>query len=183
MTHNISAELAFAGTAELGEGPVWDVVTGSLIWLDLLGECVHRSDLSSGLTRTVGVERTVGAVAPRASGGLVAAVAGGFAGLDEQGRLDMLVQLEADKPHNRMNDGKCAPDGSFWAGTMDRDARPGAGTLYRLAPDLQVSVLFTGLTVSNGLGWAEDGSAAYFVDTADARIDKLIQSESDTWTA
>lgn len=182
MTRSISAELAFPGEAELGEGPVWDVETGSLIWLDLLGERVHRSDPSSGLTTTFGVERTVGAVAPRSSGGLVAAVAGGFAGLDEQGRLEMLVELEADKPHNRMNDGKCAPDGSFWAGTMDRDGRAGAGTLYRLAPDLQVSVLLSGLAVSNGLGWAEDGSAIYFVDSADARVDKLIQSGADTWT-
>ena len=117
------------------------------------GEKVHRSDPSSGLTTTVGVERTVGAVAPRAGGGLVAAVAGGFATLDDIGRLEMLVQLEADKPHNRMNDGKCAPDGSFWAGTMDRDERAGAGTLYRLAPDLEVSVLLLGLpfpTVSAG---------------------------------
>jgi sugar lactone lactonase YvrE len=182
VARSISAELAFAGEAELGEGPVWDPVTGTLIWLDLLGEKVHRSDPSSGLTTTVAVERTVGAVAPRAAGGLVAAVAGGFAGLDELGRLDMLVQLEADKPHNRMNDGKCGPDGSFWAGTMDRDGRPGAGTLYRLGPDLEVSVLLTGLAVSNGLGWAPGGTAIYFIDTPDARIDKLNQSGSDTWT-
>jgi sugar lactone lactonase YvrE len=181
VARSISAELAFADEAELGEGPVWDPGTRTLIWLDLLGEKVHRSDPSSGLTTTVAVERTVGAVAPRAAGGLVAAVAGGFAALDDLGRLEMLVHLEADKPHNRMNDGKCAPDGSFWAGTMDRDERPGAGTLYRLAPDLQVSALLTGLTVSNGLGWAPNGTAIYFIDTVDARIDKLSQSGSDTW--
>ncbi|MGA3214679.1 MAG: SMP-30/gluconolactonase/LRE family protein [Acidimicrobiales bacterium] len=182
VARSISAELAFAGEAELGEGPVWDPVTKTLIWLDLLGEKVHRSDPSSGLTTTVAVERTVGAVALRAAGGLVAAVAGGFAGINDLGQLDTLVHLETDMPHNRMNDGKCAPDGSFWAGTMDRDGSPGAGTLYRLGPDLQVSVLLTGLTVSNGLGWAPDGTAIYFIDTPDARIDKLNQSGPDTWT-
>ncbi len=182
MTRNISAELVFAGQAELGEGPVWDVASGTLVWLDVLANRVHRSDLSSGQTSTLEVERTVGAAVPRSAGGLVAAVAGGFGVLDEQGRLDMLVDLEADKPHNRMNDGKCAPDGSFWAGTMDRDGRPGAGTLYRLAPDLALSVLLTDLTVSNGLGWIPDGSGVYFVDTADARIDVLRPSGPGTWT-
>ncbi|MGO9583150.1 MAG: SMP-30/gluconolactonase/LRE family protein [Acidimicrobiales bacterium] len=182
MTRSISVELAFAGEAELGEGPVWDAASGTLLWLDVLADRVHRSDPSSGITATLELERTPGALAPRSSGGLVAAVAGGFAALDEQGRLDMLVHLETDKPGNRMNDGKCAPDGSFWAGTMDRDGRPGAGTLYRLAPDLQVSVLLTDLTVSNGLGWAPDGSGVYFVDTADARIDVLSQSGSGSWT-
>jgi len=64
----------------------------------------------------------------------------------------MLAHLEASKPLNRKNDGNCAPDGSFWAGTLDRDGRPGAGTLYCLAPDPNVSVLPTGLTTSNALG-------------------------------
>jgi sugar lactone lactonase YvrE len=177
----ISAELAFAAQAELGEGPVWDVRTGTLIWVDLLGHRLHRSDLSSGTTSTLEIDRTVGAVVPRSAGGLVAAVPGGFAAVGEDGDMEMLVRLEQDKPNNRMNDGKCAPDGSFWAGTMDRDALPGAGCLYRLAPDLDVSVVLKDLTVSNGLGWSPDGSLVYFIDTADARVDVLRLSSSGTW--
>jgi sugar lactone lactonase YvrE len=153
-----------------------------LIWIDLLGDCVKHSDLSSGTTTTLKLAKTPGAVATRAAGGLVAAVAGGFAAIDDDGRLEMLAELEHDRPTNRMNDGKCAPDGSFWAGTMDRDARAGAGSLYRLDPSLQVSRILTGLTVSNGLGWSPDGGVMYFIDTADASVDLLRQGAAGVWT-
>jgi len=175
-------EVAVEADSELGEGPVWDAASGSLLWIDILADLVHRSDLSTGVTTTIEADCTVGAVAPRAAGGLVAAVPGGFAALGADGRTQLLATLEADLPANRMNDGKCAPDGSFWAGTMDRSSRPRAGSLYRLAPDLSVSVVLTGLTVSNGIGWSPDGTICYFVDTADQCIDTLRPAASGGWS-
>lgn len=166
----------------LGEGPVWDAADGTLLWIDILADRVHRSDLGSGETITIKADRTVGAIAPRADGGLIAAVPGGFGSLRADGAVDMLATLEADRPANRMNDGKVAPDGSFWAGTMDRSAEPGAGSLYRLAPDLSVSVVLSGLTVSNGIGWSPDGALCYFVDTADQGIDVLREEDSGVWS-
>jgi SMP-30/Gluconolactonase/LRE-like region len=43
-----------------------------------------------------------------------------------------------------MNDGGCAPDGSFWCGSLAYDEAPGRGTLFRLAPDLSVTGLAPG---------------------------------------
>jgi uncharacterized repeat protein (TIGR03803 family) len=175
MTSELSLEVEVAVEAEalLGEGPIWDPSTSTLLWVDILGDKVHRSDLVTGATATIEVDRTVGAVAPRRDGGLVAAVPGGFAALGADGTLQLLAAVDQDRPENRMNDGKCAPDGSFWGGTMDRGAAPGAGSLYRLGTDLEVSTLLTALTVSNGLGWSPDGGTVYFVDTADQRVDRL----------
>jgi sugar lactone lactonase YvrE len=64
-----------------------------------------------------------------------------------------------------MNEGGCDPDGRFYCGSMSRDKRPGAGTLYRLDPDLSVRVMLTNVTISNGLEWSPDGSLAYYNDT------------------
>lgn len=179
---DLTADLVIEADAVLGEGPVWDAADGTLLWIDILADRVHRSDLGTGLTTTIKAERTVGAVAPRAGGGLIAAVPGGFGPLRPDGTVDLLARLEADRPANRMNDGKVAPDGSFWAGTMDRSAEPGAGSLYRLAPDLSVGVVLTGLTVSNGLGWSPDGARCYFVDTAEQGIDVLREEDSGAWS-
>jgi sugar lactone lactonase YvrE len=179
---DLAADVIVEGDAVLGEGPVWDTADGTLLWIDILADRVHRSDLDRGPTSTIQADRTVGAVAPRAGGGLIAAVPGGFGELGPDGAIRLLATLEPDRPANRMNDGKVAPDGSFWAGTMDRSAEPGAGGLYRLAPDLSVSVVLTGLTVSNGLGWSPDGSRCYFVDTADQGIDVLQEDGSGVWS-
>ncbi|HEX4092122.1 MAG TPA: SMP-30/gluconolactonase/LRE family protein [Trebonia sp.] len=178
----LTADLVIEADAVLGEGPVWDAADGTLLWIDILADRVHRSDLGTGATTTIAADRTVGAVAPRAAGGLIAAVPGGFGSLRPDGTVDLLARLEADRPANRMNDGKIAPDGSFWAGTMDRSAEPGAGSLYRLAPDLSVSVVLTGLTVSNGLGWSPDGARCYFVDTAEQGIDVVRADDSGAWS-
>lgn len=167
-----TAEPVVAASAELGEGPVWDADTGTLVWLDLLDRRLHRSSLSDGVTTTVALDRTVGAVALRPRGRLVAAVPEGFADLDDDGALTVIAPID-EPPGNRMNDGTCAPDGSFWAGTMAVDSRAGAGTLYRLATDHAVEVVLREVTVSNGLDWTADGETAYFTDTATQRVDRL----------
>ena len=177
-----TADVAVEADSVLGEGPVWDRDDGTLLWVDILADRVHRSDLGGGATITIQADRTVGAVAPRVGGGLIAAVPGGFGSLRADGTVDMLATVEDDRPANRMNDGKVAPDGSFWAGTMDRSAEPGAGSLYRLATDLSVSVVLTGLTVSNGLGWSPDGALCYFVDTADQGVDVVREEEPGVWS-
>jgi sugar lactone lactonase YvrE len=177
-----TADVVVEADSVLGEGPVWDAADGTLLWIDILADRVHRSDLGSGGTITIQADRTVGAIAPRAGGGLIAAVPGGFGSLRADGAVRLLATLEADRPANRMNDGKVAPDGSFWAGTMDRSAEPGAGSLYRLAADLSLSVVLTGLTVSNGIGWSPDGALCYFVDTADQGIDVVREEDSGVWS-
>ncbi|ABW14042.1 SMP-30/Gluconolaconase/LRE domain protein [Parafrankia sp. EAN1pec] len=71
----------------------------------------------------------------------------------------------------RMNDGGCDPDGRFYCGSMAYAETAGAGSLYRLAPDGTVSVVLTGVTVSNGLAWSPDGARAYYVDSPTSRVD------------
>jgi len=116
----------------------------------------------------------IGAAALRSSGGLVLAVRDGFGALDPaSGRFDMIAPVEADDPTIRMNDGKVDPAGRFWAGTMGVDHRPGVGTLYRLDPDLRVSPMVTGVSISNGLDWSLDGRTMYYIDTPTRRVDRF----------
>ena len=156
---------------ELGEGPVWDDRQGVLIWVDIWAGEVHSYEPASGRDTAIGVGQPVGAAVPRRSGGLVLAVRDGFAFLDPDGRLTSVAEVEAANPGNRMNDGKCDRHGRFWAGTMAGDARPGAGALYRLDPDLSVTKVLDGVTVSNGLAWSLDDRTMYYIDTPTQRVD------------
>ena len=114
----------------------------------------------------------VGAVAPSEAGDLMLAVHDGFARMDlSTGRVQMVAAVEADRPDQRMNDGKCDPAGRFWAGTMAIDERGGAGSLYRLDPDGRVHTMLGHVSISNGLDWSDDGRTMYFIDSPTQSVD------------
>ena len=96
---------------------------------------------------------------------------GGFKSVDlATGKVSLIAAPEADRPGNRFNDGKCDRRGRFWAGTLALDATPSAGSLYRLDPDGRVTVMETGVHVSNGLGWSPDDKRFYFTDSGRRHI-------------
>lgn len=151
-----------------GEGPVWSPAWGGLRLVDLFaGDVLTLAENGSVDRRHV--DRIAAALRPRAHGGAVLAIERGFALESADGTLTTLPEIWADAGV-RMNDGGCAPDGSFYCGSMAYDARTGAGSLYRLAPDGSVSTELTGVTISNGLEWSPDGSLAYYNDTPTGRV-------------
>lgn len=165
-------EVVLDAHAQVGECPVWDRSRGELLWVDIPRHTVHRFRPCGGRRSAVDVGQPVGAVAVRATGGLVLAVRDGFALLDDDAApVRLVAEVERDRPGNRMNDGRCDAAGRFWAGTMALDMAPGAGALYRLDPDLTVERVLAPTSVSNGLGWSADGRTMYFVDSATGGVD------------
>src|SRR5438874_189522 len=154
MAQRYESELVLDAHAQVGEGPIWEPRDQALIWVDILRNTVHRFDPASGRNRSWDVGQSVGAAASRQGGGMVLAVERGFAFLDPAtGKTEMIAEVEADNPKNRMNDGKCDRAGRFYAGTMAYDftagAGVGAGSFYRLDPNRRVTKLLEGVTVSN----------------------------------
>ena len=147
-----------------GEGPIW--WRDALYYVDIEGHKVHRYDPADGSEESWDVGQRVGTVVPRAGGGLVIAGDHGFLFLDEKtGALTPIADPEADKPDNRFNDGKCSPDGRFFAGTISLAKKTGDARLYRLDPDLTVHEAFGPVTNSNGIAWSADGRTVYYIDT------------------
>jgi len=147
-----------------GESPIW--WQGALYLVDIAGCRVHRYDPADGSERSWDVGQRVGTVVPREGGGLVLAGDHGFFFLDEEtGALTPIADPESDVPGNRFNDGKCSPDGRFFAGTLSLTRSPGTAKLYRLDPDLTVHTAFEPVTTSNGIVWSADGGTVYYIDT------------------
>ncbi len=150
--------------SQWGEGPIW--WEGALYYVDIEGRKVHRFDPASGEEREWDAGQRVGTVVPRQSGGLVIAGDHGFFLLDEEsGELTPVGDPEQDKPDNRFNDGKCAPDGRFFAGTISLVKKTGDARLYRLDPDWTVHEAFGPVTNSNGIVWSGDGKTVFYIDT------------------
>ncbi|MCA1646390.1 MAG: SMP-30/gluconolactonase/LRE family protein [Chloroflexi bacterium] len=169
----LRGELVLDAHARVGEGPVWDDASGTLVWVDIMGNAVHRYDPATSVDRAIDVAQPVGAAGLRRGGrGLVLALRDGFGLLDERSaQVQLVAPVEADVPSNRMNDGKCDPGGRFWAGTMPYETAPGLAALYRLDADLQVSRVVTGVTLSNGLDWSPDGRHMYYIDSKSQGVD------------
>jgi sugar lactone lactonase YvrE len=165
-------ELLVDARAGIGEGPVWDAERRRLLWVDISGRLIHEFDPGTGVDTSWPVPLMVGAISLRRSGGLVMAMADGFWVCDRQssGRRQ-LAPVEADRPENRMNDGKSDSRGRFWAGTMNMALRPHAGALYRLDPDGQVRTMVSPVGLSNGLGWSPDDRHMYYADSLAQSLD------------
>lgn len=157
-------ELAGCYRAQWGEGPIW--WDGSLYYVDIEGHKVLRFDPVTGTEQQWEVGERVGTVVPRRSGGLVIAGDRGFSFLDPaSGELTPIGDPEPDKPANRFNDGKCSPDGRFFAGTISLVKEKGDAALYCLDPDHSVRKVYPGVTNSNGIVWTADGRTVFYIDT------------------
>lgn len=147
-----------------GEGPVW--VNDRLVYVDIESHKVISFDPVSGDEQIWDVGQRVGTVVARKGGGFVAAGDDGFFFLDdESGEVTAIADPESEKGDNRFNDGKCAPDGHFFAGTISLVKKEGDADLYRLSPDLEVTKAYGPVTNSNGIVWTADGRTCYYIDT------------------
>jgi sugar lactone lactonase YvrE len=168
----VSVDVAVDASAELGEGPAWDSREEVIWWVDITRHTVHRYEPHNRRDSTYDVRHDVGAVVPRASGGVALALQHGFAVMDpESGHLEIIAPVEENRSGNRMNDAKCDRSGRLWGGTMAYDESPGAGSFYRLDPDHSVTRILENITCSNGLGWSPDERTMYYIDSGEQRID------------
>jgi sugar lactone lactonase YvrE len=155
---------------EHGEGPFWDSARDRLLLVDMLRGAVVAVD--GDATRRYELGGVVAALRARQSGGYVVATERGFQLYSPDFEPDGPGVAAFDDPAIRMNDGGCDPQGRFYCGTMAYAMTPGAGTLYRLDPDLSVHPVLTGVTISNGVQWDADGRHVYYNDTSTGRVDR-----------
>ena len=155
----------------LGEGPLWDVETQRLWFVDSLGRRIFRCTGDGAEMRAWTVPSPIGAMCLRTGGGAIVALADGFHALDlETGALHHIVDPEPERPGNRMNDGKVDPAGRFLCGSMDMGETAPTGSLWRLDPDLSVHEIERGIICSNGPCFAPDGRTLYFADSFSGAI-------------
>jgi sugar lactone lactonase YvrE len=87
-----------------------------------------------------------------------------------------LLDLGPQRADNRFNDAVCDARGRLWAGTMStkrpRDLGTGEASLFRIEPDGAQEEVLSGLTLSNGMDWLDDGNTLLHIDSDAHRIDR-----------
>lgn len=163
-----AVEVLWPAEAELGEGTCWSVREQALWWVDILGRQLHRWRAGSGQRSSWAFEQEISAVAECAEGpGLVVALRQGLAHFDpaHPAPLRWLHRPPEEPPGNRFNDGKCDPQGRFWAGSMDFDCVAPTGALYSLEPGVRCVRHPLGWAVTNGPAFSADGRTMWANDT------------------
>lgn len=166
------AELLYEAKATLAEGPGWNEKRQDLLWVDIEKGEVHRFDPATGTDRTWQIGSRVGFAVDTTRGDVIAGTQKGLVRLNLSiGDVALLTDPEADLPNNRFNDGKCDPKGRLWAGSMSVEETEGAGSFYRIHPDLKAEKAFRSVTISNGIAWSPDSKTMYYIDTPTVRVD------------
>jgi sugar lactone lactonase YvrE len=162
-----AVECVVRAEAIVGESPVWSRRERVLYWVDITGQKIHRFHPQTGRNDTFDLPQPVTALGLRQKGGLVLTLRKAFAFFDpETQALQMLAEVEADRPENRFNDAKCDRQGRFWAGTMGSvHWNAPVGGLYRLDADGRVSRMQGDCVCANGLGWSPDNRVLYFTES------------------
>ena len=152
--------------AALGESPVWDGASGALWFVDIDAPAIHRFHPASGRHDVMPMPSSIGCIALRQHGGLVAALRDGIWFVDDQGNVGArVVAAPHDPDHHRFNDGRCDRQGRFFAGSMNERRDGPSAALSRLDADHSLHRVFGDITISNGLAWSPDGHTMYHADT------------------
>jgi len=164
-----------------GEGVMWDDSDGAVFWVDIMRFLIHRLDPLEQTVKTwIFDEPVVGLAPTNVIGTLVLSFGGTVVLWDwKQNRRSKALFSLPDWPCARLNETRADPQGNFWLGSMKNnvltngepgEVGKGLGVLYRMAPDLSVSVWRTGLGISNTLCWNAQQTKFYFADTLENDI-------------
>jgi D-xylonolactonase len=167
--------------AELGEGPVWVERDKALWFVDIKKQKIHRYDPADGNKRSWDSPEQVGFVLPAKRGGFVAGLQSGLHHFDEaSGKFELIVEVDSDKPTNRLNDGVVDPQGRLWFGTMDNEEKSKNGAFYCFADGRLTRTPIDNIEITNGPAVSPDGRTLYVVDTLKGTIEAVNIGDDGT---
>ena len=144
----------------LGEGPVWEARTGRFFFVDIHGCALHAWTPATDARQSWKMPERIGWLIPRKNGdGYMAGFQSGIVHLtlEPELRWELVAQPHPGETSVRLNDAKADAFGRIWAGSMDNDDPARCkGRLARLDPDLQCTVVETGIYIANGPAIAPD---------------------------
>lgn len=127
----------------VGESLVYDDRSNALLWVDITGRRIQRLDLASGRVERWSVDEFPTSIGLRENGGAIVGLTRRIALFDFR-TFTPFVEIEPDRPDNRLNEGRVDPWGRFVVGTMEnnltaeggpREMSGASGAFHIVEPD------------------------------------------------
>jgi len=160
---NAEPELIADYACKVGEGPLWHPGEGRVYWTDITGGRLFRYTPATGEHEQCYAGEIVGGFTIQEDGALLLFMARGAVRRWREGELTTLIQEIPDERESRFNDVIADPAGRVFCGTMPTPTRK--GRLYRLDPDLSLTVVLEDIGCSNGMGFTLDRTQMYYTDS------------------
>lgn len=156
---------------ELGEGVHWVERDRSVWFVDIVGQRLHRFDVTRGHHDSWVTPSRPGFVVSRGNGGVIVGLAKGLYSFSlESPTFELLTAVELDRPDNRLNDGVVGPDGALWFGSKNEPETSASGAWYRWTGRGEPERFDDGYVVTNGPAFSLDGRTLYHSDSVNRRV-------------
>lgn len=167
----------------VGEGPLWHPDEQRVYWTDIVTGRMFRYDPASGQHEQIYSGEQVGGFTIQEDGALLLFMERGRIATWRDGTLTTLVPEIPAERETRFNDVIADPQGRVFCGTIsprwdEGETAVRRGRLYRLDPDLTLTVLLEGVGVSNGMGFTPDRHGLYYTDTPTLEVSLFDYDEA-----
>jgi sugar lactone lactonase YvrE len=170
----MKAEILFEARNIVGESIIWSGEEAALYWVDIGGKRIHRLEVATGGHDAWPTPDFPTSIGMRKDGGFIVCLSREVCLWQPDGAFDIFVIPEPDLPGNRLNEGRVAPDGSFWVSTMQNNLTPDGspkdmdaniGAVYRIDPSGTIKQLTPNeYGITNTMAWTRD-NRFLFADT------------------
>ncbi|MDX2055617.1 MAG: SMP-30/gluconolactonase/LRE family protein [Polyangiaceae bacterium] len=163
-----------------GEAATWSSSEQALYWCDVNRFLIHRMGADGGVKSWFFKEPVTALSLTDTEGELLVALGSRLIlwRADTNERRDQGFHLKS-WPKVRLNDGRAAPNGDFWVGSMANNVGPrgemveaerGLGELFRVRRGAPTTTHKSKLGISNTVCWSPDERTFYFGDTQENMI-------------
>ncbi|UVC08597.1 SMP-30/gluconolactonase/LRE family protein [Rhizobium sp. TH2] len=150
----------------VGESILWSGEESALYWVDNGGKRIHRLEVAAGRHDIWPMPDFPTSIGMRKDGGFIVGLCREVCFWRPDGPFETFVVPEPDLPGNRLNEGRVAPDGSFWVSTMQnnlnadgspKDMDRNSGAYYRIDPSGSITQLtMNEYGITNTMAWTSD---------------------------
>jgi len=170
----MQASVFFEAQDIVGESIIWSDDERALYWVDIGGKRIHRMEVKTARHDTWPTPDFPTSIGMCREGGFIVGLAREVCLWRPGGRFEVFAVPEPDIPDNRLNEGRVAPDGSFWVSTMQNNLNPdgtskhmdaSTGAVYRIDPSGTITQLTPNeYGITNTMGWTRN-NRFLFADT------------------
>lgn len=170
----VTVDCIFDAKDIVGESIIWSEDEAALYWVDIVGKRIHRLEPENGRHDLWPTPDFVTSIGMRRDGGFIVGLRRNVCLWRPGGAFEEFAVPEPEMPDNRLNEGRVAPDGSFWVATMQTNLNPdgtpkdmsrSSGAIYRIDAEGLVQKLSPSVYgITNTMCWTGDGRF-FFADT------------------
>mgnify|MGYP001213833525 CR=1 FL=1 len=157
----------------LGEGTLWVPSQNSIFFVDIKKKKILKYNIKTKIKKTIKLDKEIGFLAHIKKNIFLLGLKSELRIIDlKRNFFFKSIEIESDKPLNRLNDGKIDSKGRLWFGTMDSFGRKSSGSLYCLDNYFRLHKIDDKYFITNGPAFL-DHNNFYHADSGKRTIYKI----------